>query len=85
MAFLIAFEEALRWTFPDSKAVLAMLGWTEDQFWAEVEFVEKIFQTHTDQNENSTAIRLCHNDLHPGKLKYHWNRLKLIEIYLQET
>ena len=62
-----------------------MLGWTEDQFWAEVEFVEKILQTHTDQNENSTAIRLCHNDLHPGKLKYHWNRLKLIEIYLQET
>ena len=69
MAFLIAFEEALRWTFPDSKAVLTMLGWTEEQFWAEVEFVEKVLQTHTDENENSTAIRICHNDLHPGKLK----------------
>ena len=55
-----------------------MLGWTEDQFWAEVEFVEKILQTHTDENENSTAIRMCHNDLHPGKLKHHWNYLKLI-------
>ena len=56
--------------FPESTAVLKMLGWTEDQFWAEVEFVEKILQTHTDQNENSTSIRMCHNDLHPGKFIY---------------
>ena len=62
-----------------------MLGWTEDQFWAEVEFVEKILQTHTDENQNSTAIRMCHNDLHPGKLQYNWNSLKLIETYLQVT
>ena len=80
--FLQLFVEALRWAFPNSTAVLTMLGWTEDQFWAEVEFVEKILQTHTDQNENSTAIRMCHNDLHPGKLKNHWNHLKLIKTYL---
>ena len=60
-------SEALQWFFPESKAVLDMLGWTEEQFWAEVEFVEKVLQTHTDQNENSTSIRMCHNDLHPGK------------------
>ena len=60
-------SEALQWFFPESKAVLDMLGWTEEQFWAEVEFVEKVLQTHTDQNENSTSIRMCHNDLHPGQ------------------
>jgi len=60
--------EALQWFFPESKAVLDMLGWTEEQFWAEVEFVEKVLQTHTDQNENSTSIRMCHNDLHPGNI-----------------
>merc|ERR1712131_560415 len=27
--------EALQWFFPESKTVLDMLGWTEDQFWAE--------------------------------------------------
>ena len=32
-----------------------MLGWTEDQFWAEVDFVEKVLQTHNDENENSTT------------------------------
>ena len=59
-------SEALQWFFPESKTVLDMLGWTEDQFWAEVEFVEKVLQTYTDENENSTTIRMCHNDLHPG-------------------
>jgi len=32
-----------------------MLGWTEDQLWAEVEFVEKVLQTDNDENENSTT------------------------------
>jgi len=60
--------EAIGSYFPNSKAVLGMLGWTEEQFWAEVDFVEKVLQTHTDENENSTSIRMCHNDLHPGNI-----------------